>query len=137
MTDSFSSPYAKGGPKNVVARLVRSRITWLVPAAGGVVVVVARAVFEPWKLWVDRTVNQAAPAVVAASVVASACPPPAAEVMTIARGTFISHEHHTGDTVRMVRGPDVELTTYRSLSVWCAGVPRVLRRGRTHRLIRS
>jgi hypothetical protein len=38
-------------------RLLRRRLTWIVVAAGLVVVVVGALVFEPWKLFVDERVD--------------------------------------------------------------------------------
>lgn len=91
--------------KNVVARLARRRPTWLALAAGAVAVVVALTLFQPWKLWVDQTVNESPPAHAAADAM-SADAQPAVETATVARGTFISHEHRTTGTVRIVRQPD-------------------------------
>jgi hypothetical protein len=46
-------------------RLLRRRLTWIVVAAGMVVVVVGALVFEPWKLFVDQHVDEAPPVVAA------------------------------------------------------------------------
>ncbi|OEJ34988.1 DM13 domain-containing protein [Streptomyces subrutilus] len=57
--------------------------------------------FQPWKLWQDDTVREALPAA------APAGPSPAsAAPRTVAEGTFISHEHTTTGTVRLIRLPD-------------------------------
>jgi hypothetical protein len=42
-------------------RLLRRRLTWVVLAAGMVVVVVGALVFEPWKLFVDQRVDESVP----------------------------------------------------------------------------
>jgi hypothetical protein len=88
--------------KNVVARLARRPVSWLVLAAGAGVVVVGLAFFQPWKLWVDQTVDEPAPPPAAAAAVSQAAP----EAATIALGAFISHEHDTTGTARVVREPD-------------------------------
>ena len=78
--------------------LIRHPATWLVLAAGAAVAAVALALFQPWKLWVDQSVHEALP---------SAAQPAAAGGSTVlAHGTFISHEHPTTGTVRIVRTPD-------------------------------
>ncbi|WP_326586757.1 DM13 domain-containing protein [Streptomyces sp. NBC_01294] len=61
--------------------------------------------FEPWKLWVDRTVEEALPSTSAApSVSGTATPAPGP--VTVAQGTLISHEHTTTGTVRLLRLAD-------------------------------
>ncbi len=57
--------------------------------------------FQPWKLWQDDTVREALPA--AAPVGPS---PTSAAPKTVAEGTFISHEHTTTGTVKLIRLPD-------------------------------
>jgi Electron transfer DM13 len=42
--------------------LLHKPVTWLVLAAGAVAAVVGLALFQPWKLWVDETVDEALPA---------------------------------------------------------------------------
>ncbi|MEV4434883.1 DM13 domain-containing protein [Streptomyces sp. NPDC049555] len=49
--------------------------------------------FQPWKLWVDETVRESAPAA-------------ASGVRTLATGRLISHEHATSGTVRILQLPD-------------------------------
>ncbi|MGW6707991.1 DM13 domain-containing protein [Streptomyces sp. NPDC054956] len=60
--------------------------------------------FQPWKLWQDRTVREALPGVSSSpsAPAASAAPGP----RTLARGTFISHEHTTTGTVKILRLSD-------------------------------
>ncbi|MEV7611953.1 DM13 domain-containing protein [Streptomyces sp. NPDC089799] len=67
--------------------------------------------FQPWKLWTDRTVDEALPAASGASAPAPSAagtPPPAgpAGPRTIAEGELISHEHTTTGKVRLVELPD-------------------------------
>lgn len=92
----------------------------------GVVGAIGLALFQPWKLVVDQTVNEAAPPGVAelaagsdpgsgttapgaTSPAAGGTParsgaPPASRLL--ARGDFISHEHRTTGSVRVVGLPD-------------------------------
>ncbi|MBH1938498.1 DM13 domain-containing protein [Streptomyces sp. AV19] len=46
--------------------------------------------FQPWKLWQDRTVREAA----------------SADTRTLATGSLISHEHTTSGSVRILQAPD-------------------------------
>ncbi|MGQ0465182.1 MAG: DM13 domain-containing protein [Sporichthyaceae bacterium] len=79
-------------------------------AGGTVVVVVGLAAFEPWKLWVDKTVVEALPVapVVAAPAVVQPVAMPAEEAEPVEeyRGEFISHEHGTTGQVRVLRLAD-------------------------------
>jgi len=88
-----------------------------------VLLVVAAAVlvvFQPWKLFLDEVVDEALPGAVAsapASVAPSsepgspsepAAPSPTAVAgpVEIARGTFVTHEHETTGSVRLLDLPD-------------------------------
>nr|BFE70077.1 hypothetical protein GCM10020092_033780 [Actinoplanes digitatis] len=51
--------------KYLVATRARRRVAWLVLTAGVAVVAVALPLFQPWKLWVDETVDEPPPAAVA------------------------------------------------------------------------
>jgi hypothetical protein len=79
------------------------RRTWIILAA--VVLVVLGAVtliwFQPQKLFYDNTVSEAVPTVSAPSE-----PTGSDEPVEIARGTFISREHETTGTARLLRLPD-------------------------------
>jgi hypothetical protein len=121
-------------------------------------VVVAMAAFQPWKLFVDVTVNEALPDVgitetpseptsgeatdstedAAAPADSSAAPeetaPEAAEPERVieAEGAFISHEHSTSGTARVITLPDgsrilrlADLDTDNGpdLKVWLAAAP--------------
>ncbi len=67
--------------------------------------------FQPWKLWVNETVQEALPPAAApetsSSTPATATAP--AEPETVATGEFISHEHTTSGTVRILRAADGSL----------------------------
>ena len=77
---------------------MRRRLTWIVLAAGMVLVVVGALVFEPWKLFVDQRVEEASPAAAAAPVGGA----PADQVV-LARGQLISHEHESSGSVVVYR----------------------------------
>jgi len=66
--------------------------------------------FQPWKLFIDRHVNEALPAVATEPVaVAAAQPsgrPTRPQSVLLARGEFISHEHSTSGTASVIRQPD-------------------------------
>ncbi|MFD3548280.1 DM13 domain-containing protein [Streptomyces sp. NPDC058655] len=67
--------------------------------------------FQPWKLWQDATVREAAPAAAAPSAAPAtpgSAPPagPAGAPVTLAEGTLISHEHRTTGTARLIRPAD-------------------------------
>ncbi|MFE5893415.1 DM13 domain-containing protein [Streptomyces sp. NPDC056462] len=71
--------------------------------------------FQPWKLWQDRTVEEALPAGAqtpagATSSTGASSPegaaPSAPGPKTLAGGELISHEHATSGTVRLVRLAD-------------------------------
>ncbi|RSS68932.1 DM13 domain-containing protein [Streptomyces sp. WAC06614] len=82
-----------------------------VVCAALVVVAAGLFLFEPWKLWTNETVHEALPAATGAAAPggsASAGSPPqgAQQPRTVAQGSFISHEHDTTGTVKIVRLPD-------------------------------
>jgi hypothetical protein len=58
--------------------------------------------FEPWKLWTNTTVNEAAPSA-AAPDPSSSSP---AEPHELARGTFVSQEHETSGTATLIELAD-------------------------------
>lgn len=109
--------------------------------------------FQPWKLWVDETVNEARPGPVNAVPVAPAAPvgtpvgqaaapapgataaapsAPAAGPVTLATGRFISHEHSTKGTVeilqlvdgtRVLRLQNLDTSNGPDLHVWITDAP--------------
>ncbi|MBD8504988.1 DM13 domain-containing protein [Hoyosella sp. G463] len=110
-----------------------------------VLLVVLLYLFQPWKLFVDETVDEAAPftaaTTTAATTTAPAAPgspetdPPAparTEPRMIARGTFISHEHATSGSVviyespdgsRVLRIEDLRTSNGPDLKVWLTDAP--------------
>ncbi|MET8449075.1 DM13 domain-containing protein [Streptomyces sp. NPDC005209] len=61
--------------------------------------------FQPWKLWVDETVHDKLPGAAAPSV-PGASQDSAVALKTLATGTFISHEHTTMGTVKIIELAD-------------------------------
>jgi hypothetical protein len=73
--------------------------------AGAVLVVLAAAalwLFQPWKLFVDETVDEAFPTASAPAVPAGGTAPAPTEPKVLATGELISHEHTTSGTVQLV-----------------------------------
>ena len=107
-----------------VTSLLSRRSVQALLAVGLVAAVVGLALFQPWKLVVDETVDEAAPPGVADAAAPAGAPSPAvtppagtlspapgrttagpASVL-LAPGRFLSHEHRTTGTVRVVGLPD-------------------------------
>ncbi|UKA53855.1 DM13 domain-containing protein [Arthrobacter sp. FW305-BF8] len=87
---------------------------WLIAAAAGAVVLaVGLAFFKPWLLFVDVLVDEQLPTVVTSPAAPSATGEPSSGTPTaepagpvqLAEGTFISHEHATTGTVRIIQQP--------------------------------
>ena len=107
--------------------LLRHPIVRVVLVVGVVLLVVALFVFEPWKLVIDRTVDEAAPAV--PTVQAGATP---AQPVVLARGELISHEHASSGSVvvlglsdgsRVLRLEDLQTSDGPLLKVWLTDAP--------------
>ncbi len=120
-------------------------------AVAAVLAVVALALFQPWKLVVDRTVDEAAPvaaaplaegsadapaaAAPAAGLPAADAPAPAAEPagpVELYRGELISHEHASSGSVvvlelpdgsRVLRLEDLDTSDGPLLKVWLTDAP--------------
>jgi hypothetical protein len=103
-------------------------------AVAAVLLVVALAVFQPWKLVVDRTVDEALPAAAPAvpgPAAPSAAPAEAAPVELL-RGELISHEHASSGSVvvlelpdgsRVLRLEDLDTSDGPLLKVWLTDAP--------------
>jgi hypothetical protein len=111
---------------------IRRPVTWIVV---GVLVVLGGAVglalFQPWKLWVDDTVDEAAPAVALPSPSGSSPPAPAGP-RVVASGDFITHEHGTtgravvlqlADGSRVLRLENLNTSNGPDLHVWITDAP--------------
>lgn len=114
-------------------------LTGLVVAA---VLVVALSVFQPWRLFVDRTVDEALP-VAAAPVAAPVAAAPVAPSgpVELARGELISHEHASSGAVvllelpdgsRVLRLEDLETSDGPQLEVWLTDAPVIEGRAGWH-----
>ncbi|AZM61117.1 MULTISPECIES: DM13 domain-containing protein [unclassified Streptomyces] len=105
--------------------------------------------FQPWKLWVDETVQEALPVTAGTAPAtpsgtpspdASPAPSPAGPV-TVASGELISHEHATSGTVRLVQLADgshvvrlenLDTSNGPDLRVWLTDAPVVEGRAGWH-----
>jgi hypothetical protein len=116
--------------------MVKRPVIWI-PALVilSVAAVFALVLFQPWKLFVDERVNEALPAAqeTPTSVAPSAAPTQSPEGPTLlAEGSFISHEHETVGTVRILqfddgrrilRIEDLETSNGPDLKVWLTDAP--------------
>ena len=73
-----------------------------VVAVAVAVVLAGVVLFEPWTLWTNETVNEAAPTAAAPD---TSSPSPAGPT-ELARGTFVSQEHETSGTATVVELAD-------------------------------
>jgi hypothetical protein len=120
----------------VLSRLVRRPLTWVIVALLGIGLGAALYWFQPWKLVVDRPVNEALTSLTPAATPTAT--PTASQATTTAapalvgQGRFVSHEHDTSGTVRIIQNPDgsrrlelVDLSTSNGpdLRVWLTDRP--------------
>jgi hypothetical protein len=112
---------------------LRRPVVLAAAAIAAVLLVAALLVFEPWKLVVDRTVDEAPPAA-AATDPGPAVPAErdAAEPVVLARGELISHEHPSSGSVvllelpdgsRVLRLEDLDTSDGPLLKVWLTDAP--------------
>ncbi|ARZ72086.1 DM13 domain-containing protein [Streptomyces sp. HU2014] len=80
-----------------VRRMLSRRVVIGVLLAGVLAVGAGVVWFQPWKLWVDTTVREAAPVAAEAG---------SRGARTLAEGELISHEHTTTGKVRVLELPD-------------------------------
>ncbi|SDK49326.1 DM13 domain-containing protein [Streptomyces indicus] len=123
-----------------VRRLLRPRYLVTAAVAGAVLVGFGLYWFQPWKLWQDETVREAAPGVSAPGGGTASQEPGggagertgAAEPKALARGSFISHEHATRGSVqvleladgsRVLRLTDLDTSNGPDLRVWITDAP--------------
>ncbi len=88
-----------------------SKRSWLI--TGGIVAVAALVavllITRPWLALIDVRVDETLPTSAATAEPAepgSTEPPAPAEPVQLSQGTFISHEHETTGTVRIIENPD-------------------------------
>jgi hypothetical protein len=86
--------------------------------------------FQPWKLVVDERVDEALTSVPAPSAASSS--PPAAGPLVLRQGAFVTHEHDTTGTARVVRTAegrlrlelvDLDTSNGPDLRVWLSDQP--------------
>jgi Electron transfer DM13 len=93
----------------VVIRLLRSPLTWVAVVALGVGAALGLYWFQPWKLVTDRTVAETLSSPAPAPIPA---PTPAATATAeigptiVSAGDFVTHEHDTSGSARIVRAAD-------------------------------
>jgi len=97
--------------------MLRKPLSWVVLGVLAVAVAAGLAWFQPWKLFTNKTVHDAlsaptasagpgtAPSAGASSAGTPSTAAPAGPVV-LAQGTFVSHEHSTTGTARIVRKAD-------------------------------
>jgi hypothetical protein len=94
----------------VIRRLLSRPVTWIVVAVLGIGGAGALYWFQPWRLFTDTVVTEALTVVPSTAPAkepsGTATPPPPAAPVVIAEGAFVTHEHDTSGTARMVRNPD-------------------------------
>ncbi|MFC6237876.1 DM13 domain-containing protein [Longivirga aurantiaca] len=121
----------------------------VLPVAAALLAVagVALVVFQPWKLFVDDVVDEALPTAVATAPASPAAPTPSesapqaspspsatvpAGPIETARGTFVTHEHATTGSVRLLtladgtqvlRIEDLDTSNGPDLRVWLSDQP--------------
>ncbi|MDO4899116.1 DM13 domain-containing protein [Actinomyces sp.] len=89
----------------------------ILPLAGitAILLIAALAIFKPWLLFIDKTVNDALPpaAATAPDTPQSDAPDPGLQTQSqpaaptvVATGSFVSHEHETSGTATIYRLPD-------------------------------
>ncbi|MGH3716117.1 MAG: DM13 domain-containing protein [Micromonosporaceae bacterium] len=84
--------------------LLRKPLTWVVLAVLGVGLVAGLWLFAPWKLFVDQTVDEALPS--AAPAATGTQTAAAAGPVLVSQGRFVTHEHDTSGTAKLIKLPD-------------------------------
>lgn len=125
----------------MLTRLRNPKVLVPLIVVGLVAVTVGLAAFQPWRLFTSTTVNEALPAVAPASVAPTAdtattdtatTTPPPTEPVVLAAGSFISHEHATEGTVRVLQLADgtrvlriegLDTSDGPDLKVWLSDAP--------------
>ncbi|WP_196153013.1 DM13 domain-containing protein [Nocardia bovistercoris] len=110
-----------------VRRIVRAPLTWVLIVVVAAALGVGAALFQPWRLFTDTVVNEAAPTVAAAPGDG-----PRREPRTLSRGEFVSHEHDTTgsavvlelpDGTRVLRLENLDTSNGPDLRVWLTDAP--------------
>jgi hypothetical protein len=99
----------------MITRLLRTPVTWIAVAVLATGAVFGLYWFQPWKLVTDQRVDEAlsSPAAPPAGAAApssspagSTRPAPAAGPVLLREGRFVTHEHATSGTARIVEAAD-------------------------------
>jgi hypothetical protein len=124
-----------------MSRLLTRRRVAGVLVTGLVAVAAGLYWFQPWRLWVDETVEESVPLAAPVSQAAESQPavtqpaaPPSspAAPAEVATGKLISHEHQTAGTVRILRAADgslvlrlenLETSSGPDVHVWLSDAP--------------
>jgi hypothetical protein len=98
----------------------KRRRRWAIAGAvGGVILALGLALFKPWLLFVDVRVDEPLPTIVASAEQTTLAPSASSKVPSatgspttalagpeqLAEGSFVSHEHATTGTVRIIQQP--------------------------------
>jgi hypothetical protein len=93
----------------VIPRLLTRPITWLVVAVLGIGGAGALYWFQPWRLFTGTVVAETlstVPSTAPRTPGAPSASAPEVSPVVIAEGSFVTHEHDTSGTARIVRHPD-------------------------------
>ena len=92
----------------MLSRLLAKPVTWIVVALFGLGGAAGLYWFQPWRLVTDTTVADRLSLDPSAAPLASApsSEPRAPAAAVLAQGSFVTHEHDTTGTARVVRNPD-------------------------------
>lgn len=88
----------------MIARLLRRRVVWAAAVVLALLVSAGVYWFQPWKLVTNREVNETLAAVSEPPSVPA--PPPQSGPAVSRKGDFVSQEHQTSGTARVIRNPD-------------------------------
>jgi hypothetical protein len=86
-------------------RLLRRPVTWVTLAVVVAGLVVGLALFEPWRAFTSSYLDESAPV---ASTPTASTPTPPAQPVILAEGAFVSQEHDTAGTARVLALPGGE-----------------------------
>ncbi len=102
--------------QGVLKRLLTKPVTWVAVVLLGLGAAAGLYWFQPWRLFTDTTVNETlstpaaspagTPAADPVGAAASGEPAGPAEPVVVRTGAFITHEHATAGSARLVRNPD-------------------------------
>lgn len=138
----MTDPQVRTDPsRRSVRRLLRPGVILPALVLAGLLAGVAAYLFQPWKLWVDEVVDEQLPGGVGAPPQQPQSPRDqdhgTSTTQVLATGRFVSHEHATTGTVRVLRLPDgsrllrienLDTSNGPALKVWITDAP--VRRGR-------